>query len=586
MTFLAPTASLALTLASLAPLPAAVEATAGPRGSTRTIAAADGLLERGRAILRRETPSLWDLDGELPSAGGLVFPADALESGGAIPALSGLQPTEREGWLFVRTDSPAARDPAVLRALGRAAYVAPAAIDRLGGFAWPTASILVHLRPEATPADEARALGAARSIAKSERRFSAIPRLLQLDLDLRDGRDVLAAVARIAADPAVEFAEPDVSHTGVGHFIPDDPGFDLCWGLLNTGQGAGQPGFDMRVTEAWTTTIGSVAFPVLVIDVGVDSTHNDLTLLPGRDFTTGSAQGVPGGDPVNACDNHGTPVAGCISATLGNDYGTVGVAPGSPSVSARCFVAQADCEGGWTGSFTWTANALNWALANGIRVTNNSNGYGSSSAAVGLAYRTLRENGVVHFASAGNTGNTSITYPASLDVVNAIGAADRFGNRADFSSYGAKLAVLGAGEAIYTTDRAGSAGWEGGDFTLTSGTSFASPYVAGIAALLLTRNPSLTPDQLDAILRATARDMGDPGFDILTGWGLVDAAAALAAAADPADIDGDGAVGATDLSILLGVWGTCPSGAPCPADLTGDGSVDAADLATLIGSWG
>jgi subtilisin family serine protease len=472
-----------------------------------------------------------------------------------------------------------------LRAIGASRYTAPAFIDRLGGTAWPEAALLLRFTSETTADDEARILAPYAAVTKGLQRFDAIPGLIRLDLGVNDGHAILAAVEALSADPLIEFAEPDMRFTGRSAELPNDPGFPFCWGHMNTGQGGGVIGFDMRTPDAWTLTAGSLAATVVVIDTGVQFTHPDLLLVAGRDFTTGAINGVPGGDPMNACDNHGTAVAGCISAKRNNALGTVGSAPESPSRSARCFVSTSDCDGDWTATYGWSANALNWAFSAGHRITNNSNAYGLNSMSVSAAYATTRAAGMIHFASAGNTGNTAIAFPASLDSVIAVGAAGPYGTKTGFSAYGPKLAFLAPGEAIYSTDRTGGDGYGSGDYTFVNGTSFASPYAAGVASLIRTRDPSLTPDEVLAILIATARDIDAPGFDQFTGWGLIDAAKATAMAY-PGDLDGDGRVLASDLAVLLGAWGPCPANDPCFADLDGDGSVSATDIALLLGGWG
>jgi subtilisin family serine protease len=144
------------------------------------------------------------------------------------------------------------------------------------------------------------------------------------------------------------------------------------------------------------------------------------------------------------------------------------------------------------------------------------------------------------------------------------------------------LDCLAPGSAITTTDRTGSIGYTTGDFASVSGTSFASPLAAGLAALMRSGNPGLTPDEITSVLFSTARDMGLAGFDTGTGWGLLDAAAAVAAVTSgcPADLDGDGVIGPSDLTILLGAWGV-PAG-----DIDGNGDTGPSDLTLLLSSWG
>jgi subtilisin family serine protease len=519
-------------------------------------------------------PAAWaDRDGPWPSAGKTVF---RIEDAAAATA-AGLPSTRRPGW-FVLDDADVAAGTARAKAAASLArYTTPAFFDRLGGLAWPDAAILVGLRKTATEADRAAALALVGGTAE---RYAALPDLALVRLDVASGREVLARTAAIASHPAVAFAEPDLAITGRHSLVPTDPLFPESWGHRNTGQAGGIVGFDMGSTVAWDRGTGDAAIKVLVIDTGVESSHPDLNVAPGRDFTTGAVNGVPGGDPANQYESHGTAVAGCISGRIDNGLGTCGIAPSCPTVSARCFVGLSG--GSWDANYSWTANALNWALANGVLVTNNSNWYGGTSAAVEAAYAATREAGTIHFASAGNTGNTAVTYPASLAPVIAVGAAQRTGTRASFSCYGPMLDCLAPGSAITTTDRTGSIGYTTGDFASVSGTSFASPLAAGLAALMRSGNPGLTPDEITSVLFSTARDMGLAGFDTGTGWGLLDAAAAVAAVTSgcPADLDGDGVIGPSDLTILLGAWGV-PAG-----DIDGNGDTGPSDLTLLLSSWG
>jgi subtilisin family serine protease len=161
-------------------------------------------------------------------------------------------------------------------------------------------------------------------------------------------------------------------------------------------------------------------------------------------------------------------------------------------------------------------------------VTNNSNFYGFQSSTIASAYEDTRAAGLIHFASAGNSAIQLVEYPASLPSVDAITAIDCTGNRASFSSWGPEVAFTGPGEDLFTTDRVGSAGWTTGDYVSgVSGTSFSSPTIAGVAALLLSDAYSLDADEIDACLRASSVDLGASGWDQFYGWGLPKAAAAL-----------------------------------------------------------
>ena len=419
---------------------------------------------------------------------------------------------------------------------------------------------------------------------ESVEHYSHIPNLSLVNMD--SARAMRGAVSMLSESTEVEFVEEDQVFTATRHeVIPNDAGFSQCWGHRNTGQSGGTVNFDMNTTNAWSITEGSPTIRIMVFETGVQQDHPDINQVAGRDFTTGATNGILGGGPTNQCDNHGTSVAGCITGIINNSIGTVGVAPDCKVISAKVGTSVTPCNGSWQGQTSWTVNAINWGIANGVRVTNNSNDYGTTSTAMTNAYIAARNAGVVNFASSGNSGNTNIGFPARSTGVIAVGASNRNGQKASFSSYGTKLAFVAAGQSIYTTDRTGTNGYGAGDYTTIDGTSFSSPYAAGVAALILSVNPSLSAAQVESIMQTTCRDMDAAGFDTLTGWGMLNAEAAVRAAQPsscPSDLNNDDVVDGIDLGILLSSWGQSNS----TADLNGDNLVDGNDLGILLSSWG
>ena len=428
--------------------------------------------------------------------------------------------------------------------------------------------------------------GISRSITNTNH-YSHIPNLTLITM--KDATSVRKAIVEFAQRPEIDFVEEDKTFTATRHeVIPNDSGFAQCWGHRNIGQSGGLVNFDMNSTNAWSVTKGSPEIRILVIETGIQQDHPDINQVAGRDFTTGVVNGVAGGGPSTSFDNHGTAVAGCITGIINNLIGTVGVAPDCKVVSAK--VGTANTAGSWQGQTSWTVNAINWAIANGVRVTNNSNDYGTASAAMTNAYTAARNAGIVNFASSGNSGNTTIGYPATAPSVNAVGASSRNGQRASFSSYGTKLAFVAAGQSIYTTDRTGTSGYGSGDYTTIDGTSFSSPYAAGVAALILSVDPSLSAVEVEDIMKNTCRDMETAGYDQFTGWGMLNAEAAVAAALAgltepcPSDFNQNGSVDGTDLGILLSYWGA--TNFDSRVDLTGDSVINGGDLGIFLSSWG
>jgi subtilisin family serine protease len=423
-------------------------------------------------------------------------------------------------------------------------FAAPVFVGNGNEWVTPTREILVRFKPEY--AREAEAILSAESVdlAVTEREFGGLSGALRLQSAARNGFDVLEEANRLAADPRVAWAEPNMRFSGRSSLIPNDFYFSDLWGIRNTGQFGGTPGMDMDGDSAWDVTTGSAAVKVLVLDVGSQQDHPDLNQLPGADFT---GQGG-GGGPVNFCDNHGTAVAGCISSIINNLIGTVGSSPASPVLSARPFISNLTCDGSWSAEGSWTVDALNWGQSQGARVSNNSNYYGFASNAIRDKYAETRNNGMVHFAAAGNFANPFVGYPASLPTVNAIAALEPSGALASFSNYGPKLALSAPGVLVYTTDRTGADGYVSGDYAVVAGTSFASPYTAGVAALVLSLHPEMTAAEVERTLICSARDLGTPKFDTLFGYGFVNAYRAVTTSwsnpcaycptMDP-DLDGD-----------------------------------------------
>ena len=452
-------------------------------------------------------------------------------NGGSPIAGAAVVQAEIPGWWFLDLP-PAQRSAADIEALvdqvvtdANVRFATPVFVDDLGGPMFPTRDVLVRFNASVPAPQKNQVLAAAPQLQIVEADWAGMNGAYRLRHASGSGVDVIEKANEMALRPEMLWAEPDMVFTGTSGLIPNDTGFGSCWGLHNTGQSGGTADVDMDGPEAWDLTVGNASIIAVVIDSGVTQTHPDVNQIPGTDTTS---EGPGSGGPVNACDKHGTAVAGCISGTINNSLGTVGIAPGCVTASARTFISSGACNGSWSSQASWTVDTLAWAESIGARVTNNSNGYGFSSSAIADKYADTRTNGMVHFASAGNNASAGMGYPASLSSVNAVAAIDRNGNLASFSNYGGGLAFSAPGVAIYTTDQTGAAGYSSGDYTTVNGTSFSSPYTAGVAALLLAWNSQLTAAQVEQTLQLSATDLGAAGYDTTFGWGLVNAAQAIA----------------------------------------------------------
>lgn len=464
-------------------------------------------------------------------------------------------------------------------------FVSPVFIGSGGLPVVMTRDVLVALRSELAPAERAAFIAQRVPGEVLAVDFAGLAGVFHVRTALRSADEVLELVNALAALPEVVFAQSDSIYWAERYGLtPNDPLFPQQWGLDQLSDD------DMNGPEAWAIHPGDSSVVVVVLDSGIDQAHEDLSQLPGETFADEGTSGGPG----TSCDNHGTCVGGCIAATMDNEIGVVGIAPGCLVRSAKIFNQFnfiGFCLPFLESQDSWTAAGITWAQTSGARVTNSSWGGGAASAAITTAFNTTRALGVTHFAAAGNGGNASISYPASLASIYAVAAIDSTGAKASFSQYGTGLFISAPGAAILTTDRMDEAGYDDGNYTTIDGTSFASPYSAGVAALVISVNPALTPDEVGAIMAASAKDRGLPGYDTTFGWGIADAyAAVLAAKASleascPFDLTESGTVDGDDLGSLLGAWGEAERPGAF-ADFNADGQVDGSDLGDLLGAWG
>ncbi len=309
------------------------------------------------------------------------------------------------------------------------------------------------------------------------------------------------------SDPNVEFAEPNLKYKAL--YWPNDPylGTSL-WGL-----------WVIYADRAWDITVGSRSVKVCVVDQGVDYNHEDLAgnYGYGKDMVDNDNDPYP----VNSSEFHGTHVAGTIAAVMNNGLGVVGVAQ-SLIISCRAL------NDSGTGSTAWVSQCIRWCADTGAKVINMSLGGSMPSSdlesAVNYAVDTA---GVVVVSAAGNDGSSSVNYPAAYEASMAVGAIDTLGERAYFSNYGPELDVVAPGVMILSTMPFISS------YSYLDGTSMATPHVSGLAALILSKNPNLSPADVRGIITGTAIDMGELGKDWFYGYGLISSYRALLATPSP-----------------------------------------------------
>jgi thermitase len=329
-----------------------------------------------------------------------------------------------------------------------------------------------------------------------------------------------------SSNPAIAYAEPNYILRANGaedEVIPNDAQFSKLWGLKNTGEkgvadGPGLAGADIGAAKAWKTTTGNKDVIVAVIDTGVDYTHPDLVdniyKNPGEagagketngidddgngfvdDFRGWNFAGVSTNNPMD--DNeHGTHVAGTIAGKGNNGLGVAGVNWESSILPVKFLT------GGGSGTLADAVKSIQYVTTMKAHMSNNSWGGGGFTQSMFDAIADAKAKGILFIAAAGNDGQNSDNsphYPAGyqLDNVIAVAATTNLDTLASFSTYGKRTVHIAApGHKIYSTV-------PGGSYDTFSGTSMASPHVAGAAALLWGTDTSMTYAQVkDRLLRS------------------------------------------------------------------------------------
>jgi subtilisin family serine protease len=413
-----------------------------------------------------------------------------------------------------------------------------AALERQEVGAFLPGRVIVKFRDDAVDFDRVTA----RSVvnARVQRAYTIVPGLESIEV----GMDVDQAIAVLRMMPSVEYSEPDyVWRTSAT--TPNDTYFGLEWGLHNTGQDirgvSGTPDADIDMVEAWDIITGDANMVIAVIDSGVQWSHPDLdgNIWSNSDEIAGNGVDDDGNGYVDDvrgwdfydgdnnpddADGHGTHVAGTIGAEGNNGAGVAGVMWDVQIMPLR-FI------GPFGGSTTDAISAIEYAVANGAKISNNSWGGGGFSTALRDAIASAGAQGHLFVAAAGNNGqnsDSSPAYPAAYDLDNIISVAN-LTNRdllSGTSNYGATSVDMGApGTDIAST-------YSGSSYVWLSGTSMASPHVAGVAGLVWSANPGWTWSEVKGQLMATTRPVSALSGKSVTG-GMVNALAALSGSAPP-----------------------------------------------------
>lgn len=366
--------------------------------------------------------------------------------------------------------------------------------------------------------------------------------------------DVYEICKEYEKNKSIDFSEPDFIGEAAGEKMslkPNDEFFGRQWGLTNDGSirtttgRTGRLGADMNVIKGWEIEEGSNDVIVAILDSGSKLDHPDLDgrfwINPketrnGRDDDgNGYIDDINGWnfayENVNVKDDggHGTNISGTIGANTNNSIGYAGIDKNCKLMICK----NLDDEN--LGEYSWWSSSLYYAASNGAKVINMSEGGFDYSKTLENAINYAYESGCLIVASMMNKNNDDSYYPASFKNVLAVGATDTDDGRCrqftwgGGSNWGNHISVVAPGNRIYGLDYKDSYNFD----VYWSGTSQATAYVTGIAALLLAQDNSRTNKDLKEIITSTAKDqVGDtredePGWDPYYGYGRVDLYAAL-----------------------------------------------------------
>lgn len=359
---------------------------------------------------------------------------------------------------------------------------------------YKTGQLIVGYRSNST-AEEKRSIRAAMKLELKTKINGINAEVIKVENER--AREVLNQLNR---NPNISFAEYDYI-ASIDH-VPNDVRYEYQVYLHY-----------MNAEKAWDYTIGTADTKVAILDTGIITNNTDLHNINMAGYNISDSI-----TDYTDSTGHGTAVISVIAAEMDNTFGFAGVAPKSSFLVLKVIDEQ-----GYS-TYSDLIKALEYATNQGVDVINMSVSGRSDSLSLKMAIDNAYNNGITIVAAAGNESSTTVSYPAAYNNVIGVGAVDTTGEKMTFSNTGDGLTVVAGGTAMIATST---------DYiTSASGTSFASPYVTGLVALMYSVDPNMTPARVFEILAATSTDLGSSGYDTTFGYGVINMGAAVSMASN------------------------------------------------------
>ena len=308
--------------------------------------------------------------------------------------------------------------------------------------------------------------------------------------------DAEGFIEAMTTEQSVKYAEPN--YIAKAAYTPNDPGYSQQWG---------PPA--IKADLAWDVQQGDYDnVKIAIVDTGIDYTHEDLGNYVSGGYDWINMDSDPWDD-----EGHGTHCAGIAAAVMDNDVGIAGIA--QVQVMAEKVLDETGSGSDWD-----VSQGIIHATEEGADVISMSLGSPSASITLENACQYAWDAGCILTGAAGNDGTDTISYPARFDTVICVGAIDQTNTRCGFSNWGPEMELVAPGLQILSTT-------PGNSYESWDGTSMATPYVSGVAALVWSNCPGLTNQQVRDQMDDTADDLGPAGWDQGYGHGRVDAEEAI-----------------------------------------------------------